>query len=439
MKKRGLLHRLRNRGLIKASERGELANVKTFVTRGANLNTEKNDGTPLSHAIESGHLTVVDYLVSCGATMSIRDVKRHETPLHRSTTHGHYEIVKFLVAHGADINARIEDGYDEFNHGATPLHMAVMARHHIVSEAIPSDLWNTTRHAEFARLATPQHISREANILEVVESLVRQGADINASWGYSSSTTTPLMYAIKDRDLSFVQYLVNLGANVNARVNADGETPLIRAVWEGSLPIVEFLVEHGADVNARNLRYCEQCCALEVAAGLELMPIVMFLVKHGATDVDLALAGAVRSKKIEACRVLVEYGKDAKRILRGLENAPMHRAVKTHGNVLSPESILQELCKTSIEQFPDSALWEVAEIQDVVIRLEIGSQYEGGTYWSPGVPGMGGHVTGQTYVRGRDVVISLDRAVMRGLAREELLRRFGSEKVEKMTATRAGN
>jgi len=419
------------RRLFKAIEKGNLAKVKSLVSRGADLAAEKAQRTPLPSAIERGHLSVVQFLLAEGAKMSRRDAERHRTALHLASHCGHVEIARLLLDSGADVNARIEDGNDKYSHRVTPIHEVVIARNYLIAEAIPYEVRCKTGDVEFASYATPQHVSREANLLAVMKLLVENGADIDASWSYSSNATTPLIHAIKNYDLAFVKYLVTLGANVNARVEVDGDTPLLTAVWNRNLPIVEFLVACGADVNARNTTYCHNDSALNVAAGLELMPILYFLVAHGADDIEEALADAVRGKKVDACRYLVDvkYGRTVSMILQGLEKISVNHA-RTIAHMVSPESMLANLCRNHIEQFPDSSLWEVTKLQDVSISIEIGGHFEGGTYWWSGISGEGGHVVGQTYVKGRDVVISLDRREMRDKARAELKRRLDSRNSE---------
>ena len=57
--------------------------------------------------------------------------------------------------------------------------------------------------------------------------------------------------AVRTGNLDEVERLVSSGAPVDAR-DALGSTPLLDAAWLGKFEIAEFLIQHGADVNARH-------------------------------------------------------------------------------------------------------------------------------------------------------------------------------------------
>ncbi|KAI9451529.1 ankyrin repeat-containing domain protein [Russula earlei] len=99
---------------------------------------------------------------------------------------------------------------------------------------------------------------------DVVESLLEQGADVNAR---NEDFETPLELAAKKGELKVVRgwtplhdaslegnfeiskVLVDHGANVNART-IDHWTPLHLSAYNGNLEIAELLLERGADVHA---------------------------------------------------------------------------------------------------------------------------------------------------------------------------------------------
>jgi hypothetical protein len=85
--------------------------------------------------------------------------------------------------------------------------------------------------------------------LEVLLCLVRElGADVDQAYGRLDGPT-PLTCAAEVGDLSVVQCLVQLGADVN-RVDFEGYTPLLMAAEFGNLAVVRFLFEAGAGVGA---------------------------------------------------------------------------------------------------------------------------------------------------------------------------------------------
>jgi ankyrin repeat protein len=65
-----------------------------------------------------------------------------------------------------------------------------------------------------------------------------------------SDGSTALMVAISKNRKEMVEALIRAGADVNARDDT-GMTPLMYAAMRGSLEIVKFLHKSGADINAR--------------------------------------------------------------------------------------------------------------------------------------------------------------------------------------------
>jgi ankyrin repeat protein len=65
-----------------------------------------------------------------------------------------------------------------------------------------------------------------------------------------------LMAAVESGHRTTVEWLLQRGANVNARSDAPSRhTPLHAAAWNGDLELVKLLVEAGADRAARDEQY----------------------------------------------------------------------------------------------------------------------------------------------------------------------------------------
>ena len=87
----------------------------------------------------------------------------------------------------------------------------------------------------------------QADISDIIKAFIEMGVDVNIKDlniknGYGN---TPLFYA-KSKEI--VELLIKAGADINAK-NQYGETPLFFAE---SKEIVELLIQHGADVNIKN-------------------------------------------------------------------------------------------------------------------------------------------------------------------------------------------
>ncbi len=92
---------------------------------------------------------------------------------------------------------------------------------------------------------TPLHVAAWRGHVELVKSLVKCGADINAA----PAGETPLGTAASQGNIGVVTTLIELGADVNAGWRDYG--PLYGAVLRGHAATARVLIEAGADVNAK--------------------------------------------------------------------------------------------------------------------------------------------------------------------------------------------
>lgn len=101
---------------------------------------------------------------------------------------------------------------------------------------------------------TPLHWAARSGRLEVVQFLVENGSNIEAT---TFLGTTPLTLAcdsdFSDELVKVISYLLEKGANVNHKESADQSSALhFAAQRKNSLKIVELLLKHGANINVVN-------------------------------------------------------------------------------------------------------------------------------------------------------------------------------------------
>jgi ankyrin repeat protein len=164
----------------------------------------------LYEAAEKGNLAAVRRLVGQGANVNAR-YEDSETPLHAAADKGHKDVVMFLIEKGGEVNA-----YDK--RYWTPLHHAAMDK------------------------GDPK---------EVVEILIKNGADVNAGKKYGEET--PLHYAAEYGNKYVAELLIANGADVNAKTKRYGYTPIYEAARStySHYGVLELLIANGADVNVR--------------------------------------------------------------------------------------------------------------------------------------------------------------------------------------------
>lgn len=111
--------------------------------------------------------------------------------------------------------------------------------------------------------------------IEVVESLVNRGADIEAT---DNNKGTALMHASHWGHSKVVKYLVSKGANIEAK-DENGQTALLHASFRGRLKIVKYLVSKGANIEAKD-EYGQT--PLICASNFGCLDTVRYLIKKGA-------------------------------------------------------------------------------------------------------------------------------------------------------------
>jgi ankyrin repeat protein len=195
--------------LVKAAEKGELAEVQRLLDKGVAVDSTNSADpayTALMHASAGGHVQVVDLLLRRGANVNVES-KYGLTPLMRAAQRGHRDTVELLLERGAQINAASLDG------------------------------------------DTALILAARAGRGDMVRLLRGKGAEIDAV----SHGNTALLDAAMRGDSGMVKVLLANGAAVDARrEGAAGDTPLICAARRGHSDVVELLLGGGADVNAVN-------------------------------------------------------------------------------------------------------------------------------------------------------------------------------------------
>ena len=129
----------------------------------------------------------------------------------------------------------------------------------------------------------------EKGNLQEVQAALAEGADINGivimkKHGMSVKGPTPLKAASRNGHTEVVKYLLNKGAEINAKANTTQSTALMIASENGYTEIVRILLDKGADVNVKAKIDNVEYTALKMAKKNGHKEVVEILERAGAKE-----------------------------------------------------------------------------------------------------------------------------------------------------------
>ena len=115
----------------------------------------------------------------------------------------------------------------------------------------------------------------------MVKYLHNEGVNVNTRiiQGYYTDST-PLMWASLKGHYEVANYLIENGADINAK-SSDGNSVIVWSVWNyGDIRILRMLIERGADINAMNVS--ERKTILTISIQNCNRDIAKYLIENGA-------------------------------------------------------------------------------------------------------------------------------------------------------------
>ena len=307
--------------LCLAAYEGRAAVVRELLSRpgiDVNLATPR-EVTPLYFAAQEGHVEIVELLLGVRAINVNLQNMRGVTPLSVAAYEGREEVVKLLLAvKDVSVNVRGPDGATALFYAAqkgypgivelllavpgidvnatgpdsaTPLHIATqngevkLVKLLLAAPDIDVD-------ASIDDGVTSLYIAAHFNFPEIVDMLVRRGADVNLA---TSSGVTSLCTAAKNGYKMVVRALLQAhGIRVN-QTTEDGITPLNIASQGGHKEIVRLLLCKGAEPNMTSDR---GIAPLHVTSLYGHMAIAQILL-HAGADLDAEVEGQGEGETIK--------------------------------------------------------------------------------------------------------------------------------------------
>lgn len=199
---------------------GNLPLVKNLITTKKVDVNQRPSNSPLNVAVQCGNLPIVDFLISLGADVNLHTPGKY-TPLTTAAQgagqNGDLKIAETLISAGADVNLQGAVGL-------APLHFAAQLCNLNLTRLLISKGAKVNIHADDG--STPLHrivIQSFPDCLAVIDTLIRAGADINAT---DNIGRTPLFCAAVDgapqNQKMVVQALLKAGADPDIK-NKDGK------------------------------------------------------------------------------------------------------------------------------------------------------------------------------------------------------------------------
>ncbi|WP_214303322.1 ankyrin repeat domain-containing protein [Wolbachia endosymbiont of Erebia cassioides] len=277
--------------------------IELLLNKGVSVNEVDKDGwTPLHWASWSGHLDVVEYLIRKGANINAAD-NSGKRPVHVAAESNNKNIIEFLLSKGENVNDCGDDYW-------RPLHYAAKAGSLEAAKfLVEKGAGFYSKKYETTDGQAPIHIAAYYGHKSIVKFfVVEKGVDINWEDSYRSHGNwwTPLHWASKGGHLDVVEYLVSLGANIDAQ-DWYRKTPIDIARGAEHTDIVQYLEERSRD-------YARGKKAMHFAAENNDMENLRFLVRKGENVNDCGddywrpLHYAAKAGSLEAAEFLVEKG-----------------------------------------------------------------------------------------------------------------------------------
>ncbi len=189
-------------------------------------------------AAARGDAAEIRSLVARGASAGVRDGYRR-TPLHVAAYGAHHDAMRALVKAGADANALERDRYDIVTIAAVANDVPTLQ----VALELGCSAKNTTSRYDGTALIAAAHLGHA----EVVRTLIGAGAPLDHinNLGWTALIESIVLGDGGSRHVATLKALVEAGANVNL-ADRNGQTPLTLARQRGYRDMVEILTRTGA-------------------------------------------------------------------------------------------------------------------------------------------------------------------------------------------------
>jgi ankyrin repeat protein len=307
----------------------DLAQMEFLLKRGAQINLQDNLGnTPLMNAAWHGEKQVVNFLISKGANVAVKNKEGLNVVSYMLESSAGFSIeeIKQLIELGADPKVVGPNGNSIAFYAADKENIQFMK--YLAEKGVlldPRDKYGYR----------PSSLSDT-----VIRYLVMNGADVNRAdtWG-----ETYLEEALKRNSFELAAWLIDKGADVNYKRRGD-EPMLFSLVDKDNLDAIRILVENHADVNCTN-RW-----------GVFLIEYAQEHASQGVVDY-LRTKGALNKKEYADMQIrrTKELG-TIPDLIKAKNNTELMRILKTYPNVALTAEQVKEMAILACEKSDNELL-----------------------------------------------------------------------------------
>lgn len=218
-----------NRSLIIAAEKGDSILVVELLIKGANPNSETQDGvTALMYAAQNGFLTICDTLVSAGADVN-KIPPDGTSAMLSAVKFNQLDVTEFLIRHNANINTKDIRGF-------TALHYSAIYCYYIMCDMLI--YYDADIHASATDGSMPLHSAVFSGNINIVELFIQKEANLNAK---DSLGFTALMLASQLGLIEISKLLVSKGS-IPTLTNNQGCSAIELSLSNNQSQVVEYLI-----------------------------------------------------------------------------------------------------------------------------------------------------------------------------------------------------
>ena len=195
----------------------------------------------LFNKVMQNDIEAVKELIASGADINQQNEMYGHTPLIIACNYDYVELAIFLMSEGADVNIQGKDG-------STALIAAGSNSQELVELLLSkgADVHAKMTNGTGVFTQCINGILMDRISIQLAKTLVAKGIDVDESaTSGPAEGYTPLMTAARNNKLELVSFLIENGANVNAKGN-DGTTALSLAVKKAHQDIIDVLKSNGA-------------------------------------------------------------------------------------------------------------------------------------------------------------------------------------------------